>query len=179
MVDVECCVDLSGLGGAHQEFGQFAWFHIEDMLPLCRDFKRGAYAHVIREMQPLITAHQRLKSQVDGLGASSSGDPHQVNMSSPVDLTNCEVEGRCTLTTAVQENVLARVVAAVVQRHGYNAVKKAVDDFMGSQDGIPRECSRPSMTIMESQHSPEHDSVPKQAHPQSVSHTQADSTISE
>eukprot|EP00892_Ulva_mutabilis_P010930 jgi/Ulvmu1/8209/UM041_0018.1 len=127
---VESCIDLSGLGGAQQEFAQFGWFHIEDMLPLCRDFKRGAYAHVIRVMQPLIAACQ-----------ASGASPSMVSMQSPaqglimqsrLDETRAEHCGHarsaeaCTAIDAVRQHTLGDLVAALVGAHGAVEVQQAI-----------------------------------------------------
>lgn len=138
VVEVECCIDLSGFGGAHQEFGQFAWFHIEDMLPLCRDFKRGAYAYVIREMQPLITADQNPRSQMQryshGTNSRNSTEPIKFDSDAPECHHHEESSGTAALAAAVEGNSLAHVVAFLVQTHGKEAVKRAVGG-LESQDG--------------------------------------------
>lgn len=128
LVDVECCIDLSGLGGAHQEFGQFAWFHIEDMLPLCRDFKRGAYAHVIREMQPMIAVGQKARSKRHSRGMNSCNSPEPLKASDAAERHhNHESSETKALAAAVQGNSLDYVVKFLVKTHGMEAVKRAVD----------------------------------------------------
>jgi hypothetical protein len=53
-VDLEACIDLRGIGQP-AEFRAYAWLHLGDILPLTQTWKRGVYAHLIREFQPLIS----------------------------------------------------------------------------------------------------------------------------
>lgn len=132
---IEASIDLTGLGGASQEFGRYAWFHIEDMLPLCRDFKRGAYAHVIREMQPLIAAGKpdtALQGR-DAVEISSSEQPHTAPETESV---NDDCQSASPLEAAIGGYSLLHIVTALVQAHGKAAVLSAVD-------GIDTENSKP------------------------------------
>lgn len=126
---VECCIDLSGLGGAHQEFGQFGWFHIEDMLPLCRDFKRGAYAYVIRAIQPPIAAGQAsLASPLADIPATETFVEKPGSDQSGVEHSGVTTSAEArTVATAVRQHALDDIVAALVQIHGEAAIEKAIN----------------------------------------------------
>lgn len=131
---VERCIDLSGLGGSHQEFGQFGWFHIEDMLPLCRDFKRGAYAYVIRTVQPLIMAHaQPVRCPVAQHSLVQACTTPPNDQAAAEDGGHAVLADTTALATVVQQCSLEDVIAALVEKHGLAAFKRATQGVRGHQ----------------------------------------------
>jgi hypothetical protein len=58
-ISIEQYIDLSGQGHG-QEFLRYAWVDISDLVPLTQDFKRGVYAHLVRNVKPLL---QQMRAQ--------------------------------------------------------------------------------------------------------------------